>query len=116
MIGPGSGGLEVAVVRSHRKPTQDALRNAWKSRQGGRAAPVLLVVLYSNPNSTIWFRRTPNDPNESPHTTTAKHCVRLSNCLSLETQAAVQYRDGTNIMGHRLPTSQPHPSAERATI
>jgi hypothetical protein len=27
-IGPGSGGLEVAVTRTERKPTQDTLRNA----------------------------------------------------------------------------------------
>ena len=47
-IGPGSGGLEVAVVRGERKPTQDALRNAWKDRQGGRATPVLLVALHSD--------------------------------------------------------------------
>ena len=48
MIGPGSGGLEVAVARSERKPAQDALRNAWKSRQGGRATPVLLVALHGD--------------------------------------------------------------------
>ncbi len=46
MIGPGSGGLEVAIARSERKPNRDALRNAWKSRQGGRATPVLLVALH----------------------------------------------------------------------
>jgi len=34
MIGPGSGGLEIAIVHSDRKPTQDALRSAWKSREG----------------------------------------------------------------------------------
>ena len=47
-IGPGSGGLEVAVVRCERKPAQDTLRNAWKNRQGGRATPVLLVALHGD--------------------------------------------------------------------
>ena len=47
-LGPGAGGLEVAVARSQRKPTQDALRNAWKDRQGGRATPVLLVALHGD--------------------------------------------------------------------
>jgi hypothetical protein len=48
MIGPGSGGLEVAIARSERKPAQDALRGAWKNRQGGRATPVLLVALHGD--------------------------------------------------------------------
>ena len=48
MIGPGSGGLEVAVARSERKPAQDVMRSAWKGRQGGRATPVLLVVLHGD--------------------------------------------------------------------
>jgi len=47
-IGPGSGGLEIAVARSERRPTQDVMRTAWKNRQGGRATPVLLVSLYSD--------------------------------------------------------------------
>ena len=47
-IGPGSGGLEIAVLCTKRKPTQDSLRNAWKSRQGGRATPVLLVALHGD--------------------------------------------------------------------
>jgi hypothetical protein len=47
-IGPGSGGLEVAVVRSGRQPGQETMRHAWRVRQGGRAAPVLLVALYAN--------------------------------------------------------------------
>jgi type I restriction-modification system DNA methylase subunit len=45
-IGPGAGGLEVAVTRSERKPAQDTLRTVWRTRQGGRATPVLLVTLY----------------------------------------------------------------------
>ena len=47
-IGPGSGGLEVAVVRAARQPGQETMRNAWRVRQGGRAAPVLLVALYGD--------------------------------------------------------------------
>ena len=37
-LGPGSGGLEVAVTRAGRKPGQDTMRSAWKARHGGRAA------------------------------------------------------------------------------
>lgn len=47
-IGAGSGGLEVAVAGSQRKLTQDTLRTAWKSRQGGRATPVLLVAIHGD--------------------------------------------------------------------
>ena len=47
-IGPGGGGLEVAIARAAHKPSQDALRTAWHSRQGGRAAPLLLAVFYGD--------------------------------------------------------------------
>lgn len=45
-IGPGSGGIEVIVMKAARKPTQETLRKAWKARQGRRAVPVLLATLY----------------------------------------------------------------------
>src|SRR5689334_19382672 len=45
-LGPGHGGLEVAIAESHGTPSMSALRSAWKARQAGRPAPVLLVVLY----------------------------------------------------------------------
>ena len=48
VIGPGGGGLEVAVAKAAHKPPQDVVRNAWKARQGGRATPVLLTILYGD--------------------------------------------------------------------
>jgi hypothetical protein len=39
-------GLEVAAATSSGRPKPAELRKAWKSRQGGRAAPVLLAVGY----------------------------------------------------------------------
>ena len=47
-IGPGNGGLEVAVARASHKPSQDVLRSAWKNRQNGRPTPVLLAVIYGD--------------------------------------------------------------------
>jgi hypothetical protein len=47
-IGPGSGGLEVAVARAGRKPGQETMRAVWKARHRGRAVPVLLVALYGD--------------------------------------------------------------------
>ncbi len=45
-IGKGANALEVAVARSATAPTRTALLECWKKRRGGRAAPVLLVVLH----------------------------------------------------------------------
>ena len=45
-LGQGQAALEVAVTRSSRRPTQAAMRDVWRARRGGRAAPLLLVVLY----------------------------------------------------------------------
>ena len=45
-VGKGTSAIEVAVARSTSSPTRTALLESWKSRRGGRAAPVLLVVLY----------------------------------------------------------------------
>jgi hypothetical protein len=45
-LGRGSSALEVVVARSRGEPGKPALRSAWKARKGGRAAPLLLVVLY----------------------------------------------------------------------
>ena len=45
-IGQGNPGIEVAVARSRRTPRRAELLAAWKARRGGRAAPVLLIVLY----------------------------------------------------------------------
>lgn len=38
--------MEVAVASSARTPRRNALLDTWKSRRGGRAAPILLVVLH----------------------------------------------------------------------
>lgn len=45
-LGPGPSGLEVVVVRAAATPAAGALRAAWKARNGGRAAPLLLVALH----------------------------------------------------------------------
>lgn len=44
-LGQGSSALEVLVATSDTEPALAALRSAWKARKGGRAAPLLLVVL-----------------------------------------------------------------------
>jgi hypothetical protein len=44
-IGQGQNALEVAVLAAVAKPAAGALQAAWKARRGGRASPVLLVVL-----------------------------------------------------------------------
>ncbi len=45
-LGQGSLGLEVLLVRASRRPGRTVLRDAWKKRSGGRAAPILLLALY----------------------------------------------------------------------
>ena len=45
-VGKGASAIEVAVARSSGAPTRTALLESWKVRRGGRAAPVLLVVLH----------------------------------------------------------------------
>ncbi len=44
-LGQGVHAVEVAVAESLTEPNQAALVGAWKARKGGRAAPLLLVVL-----------------------------------------------------------------------
>jgi hypothetical protein len=46
-VGQGALGLEVLVVRSARLPAATDLRSVWKQRLGGRAVPLVLVVLGS---------------------------------------------------------------------
>ena len=46
-VGRGANAIEVAVARASGAPTRTALLESWKARRGGRAAPVLLIVLYS---------------------------------------------------------------------
>lgn len=45
-LGRGDLGLEVVVASAQRRPNVSDIRQLWKRRRGGRAAPVLLVVLY----------------------------------------------------------------------
>ena len=45
-IGQGPSALEVAVAQAAGLPNRSELVKAWKARKAGRAAPLLLVVLY----------------------------------------------------------------------
>ena len=45
-IGEGNHGIEVAVAHATAAPRRAELMAAWRERRGGRAAPVLLIVLY----------------------------------------------------------------------
>ena len=45
-VGRGSGALEVAWATTSTRPTFDKIRKLWRTRQGGRASPVLLVVVF----------------------------------------------------------------------
>jgi len=45
-LGNGTSALEVLVASHSSTPSLPTLRSIWKTRQGGRAAPLLLVVLY----------------------------------------------------------------------
>ena len=45
-LGNGAPAIEVAVARCGSVPTRTALLETWKRRRGGRAGPVLLVVLH----------------------------------------------------------------------
>ena len=45
-LGHGQHAIEVAVAKSVAMPSRAALRDNWKARRDGRAAPVLLVILH----------------------------------------------------------------------
>jgi len=45
-LGQGASALEVLVTSSAVLPSATALRSAWKARNAGRAAPLLLVILH----------------------------------------------------------------------
>jgi hypothetical protein len=47
-LGNGPNALEVAITESTSAPTVTTLRAVWKARLGGRATPLLLVVLYDS--------------------------------------------------------------------
>jgi len=46
ILGQGAQPLEVLFAHSLHRPSAADLKTIWKARHGGRAAPVLLVVLY----------------------------------------------------------------------
>lgn len=45
-IGNGANALEVVITEAGAAPSLTTLRNVWRARLGGRATPLLLVVLY----------------------------------------------------------------------
>ena len=47
-LGSGPSALEVLLASHEQQPALPALRSTWKARKGGRAAPLLLVVLYGD--------------------------------------------------------------------
>jgi len=47
-LGVGASALEVVVASHQGEPALPSIRSAWKARKGGRAAPLLLVVLYGD--------------------------------------------------------------------
>ena len=47
-VGKGDHAVEVVVAKSASIPTRAVLLECWKARRAGRAAPVLLIVLYPN--------------------------------------------------------------------
>jgi hypothetical protein len=47
-LGKGNHALEVLVATDTTHPSLPTLRSTWKSRNAGRAAPLLLVILYDN--------------------------------------------------------------------
>ena len=47
-VGRGTNALEVVVARTASAPMRSELLEAWKSRRGRRAAPVVFVVLHTN--------------------------------------------------------------------
>ena len=48
VLGNGASALEVLIVSHEGEPALPAIRAAWKERKAGRAAPLLVVVLYGN--------------------------------------------------------------------
>lgn len=48
ILGQGTQPLEIILSRSLRKPAISDLRSAWRARRGGRAAPLVFVVLYGD--------------------------------------------------------------------
>ena len=49
-FGAGPNPLEVVVVQADRRPTATSLRAAWRKRSAGRASPILIVALHTDPS------------------------------------------------------------------
>jgi len=47
-LGKGASALEILVATHGTQPALPTLRSVWKGRKGGRAAPLILVVLYND--------------------------------------------------------------------
>lgn len=62
-VGIGNQALEVLFAEHSSVPAESQLRAAWKERHGGRAAPVLIVVIHSNRASLCG----PNGPEPPTH-------------------------------------------------
>ena len=52
-VGKGTSALEVAVVQTTRLSKRSSMVEIWKTRKAGRAAPLLLVVLYPGKASIV---------------------------------------------------------------
>ncbi|MHB8078212.1 MAG: Eco57I restriction-modification methylase domain-containing protein [Candidatus Krumholzibacteriia bacterium] len=52
-LGQGTSALEVLITSSAALPAAVALRSAWKARNAGRAAPLLLVVLHGEDRASL---------------------------------------------------------------
>ena len=52
-VGQGTSALEVAVAQANRLPKRSTMLEIWKTRKAGRAAPLLLVVLYAGKASIV---------------------------------------------------------------
>lgn len=52
-LGQGASPLEVLIAEAATPPAATALRSAWKARNGGRAAPLLLVALHDNHHASL---------------------------------------------------------------
>src|SRR5688500_5906387 len=78
-LGQGDGGLEAVVADLHdAKP--DQIRKAWKARQGGRVAPVLLILLRGRSCTIVG----PTAEDQSWSTTSVEAADRLVRAALLE--------------------------------
>ncbi len=52
-MGQGASPLEVVITQSTKEPALPAVRAAWKNRQQGRAAPLILISLYGDNRAAL---------------------------------------------------------------